>query len=88
MFAHFGCSTFHHNFPVVRKLKGWKREGNERYAYWTTDLANFVADMYWLQNLLTYDKFNANKPLAESLDHTVSATNANLARDRQTFRVI
>jgi hypothetical protein len=88
VFSHFGCSTFHHNFPVVRKLKGWKREGNERYAYWTTDIANFVVDMYWLQNLLTFDKFNANQPLAASLDHAVRATNANLAQDRQTYRVI
>jgi hypothetical protein len=88
VFCHFGCSTFKHNFPVVRKLKGWKKAGNERYAYWTTDVSFGITDIYWLQHLLTFPEFNAGEPWEKSLAYAVRKTNGALASDRQKYRVI
>jgi hypothetical protein len=88
VFVHMGCSTFKHNHPVVRKLKGWKHEGNERYAYWTTDLSDAIGDHYWLQHILTYDKFNAFQPWEKSLEYAKNKSNALLARDGERFRFI
>ena len=88
VFCHFGCSTFKHNFPVVRKLKKWKKSGNERYAYWTTDLSTGITDIYWLQHLLTFPEFNAGDPWEKSLAYAVRKTNAGLGGDREKFRLI
>lgn len=35
-FVHGGCSTFIHNYPIVRFLDGWKKDGDQKLAYWTT----------------------------------------------------
>jgi len=88
VFVHMACSTFKHNHPVVRKLKGWKHEGNERYAYWTTDLSDAIGDQYWLQHILTYDKFNAFQSWEKSLEFAKNKSNALLARDGERFRFI
>ena len=88
VFCHFGCSTFKHNYPVVRKLKGWKREGNEKYAYWTTDLSTGIVDIYWLQSLLTYPTYNAWQSWEPSLAYAVRKTNAALGADRARFKII
>lgn len=88
VFCHFGCSTYKHNYPVVRKLKGWKQAGNERYAYWTTDLSEGSCDIYWLQSLLTYPEFNAFESWEKSLAYAVRKTNAALGTDRETYRII
>jgi hypothetical protein len=87
-FIHMACSTFKHNHPVVRKLKGWKHEGNERYAYWTTDLSDAIGDHYWLQHILAYDQFNAFQPWEKSLEYAKNKSNALLARDGERFRFI
>jgi len=42
VFCFFGCSSFLHNYPIVRKIARWRREGNERYAYWTTSPSRSV----------------------------------------------
>ncbi len=88
VFAHLGCSTYRHNYPVVRKLKQWTRDGNERYAYWTTNLSDFGAAHYWVQHLLDYDEFNAFQPLEKSLKNAVKVTNQNLKDDHDICRVI
>jgi hypothetical protein len=88
VFCHFGCSTYKHNYKVVRKLKGWKKAGNERYAYWTTDLSVGKTDVYWLQHLLTFPEPNAGKPWEKSLAYAVKNTNANLAGDGEKYRLI
>ena len=78
VFCHFGCSSFKHNYRIVRKEKGWKREGNQKYAYWTTDIAIGVTDIYWLQSILTFPQFNAWDSWQASLDYAVRKTNAAL----------
>ncbi len=88
VFAHLGCSTYKHNYAVVRKQKKWVREGNERYAYWTTNLSDFGAAHYWLQHVLTYKKFNAFKPWAESLKHAVQMSNSMLTNDGDRCNII
>ncbi|HEY2407228.1 MAG TPA: hypothetical protein VGI10_14560 [Polyangiaceae bacterium] len=87
-FIHMACSTFKHNHPVVRKLKGWKHDGNERYAYWTTDLSDAIGDHYWLQHILTYDQFNAFDSWEKSLEFAKNKANSLLARDGERFRFI
>jgi hypothetical protein len=39
VFLHLACSTFVHNYKVVRFLEGWKKDGDTKLAYWTTDPA-------------------------------------------------
>lgn len=87
-FVHMACSTFKHNHPVMRKLKNWKQEGDERYAFWTTDLSNSIGDHYWLQHLLTYDQFNAFQPLKKSLEFARDKSNKLLKKDGEAFRFI
>jgi hypothetical protein len=86
--AHLGCSTYKHNYPIVRKLKAWTREGNERYAYWTTNLSDFAADHYWLQHLLTFNENNAYQPWEKSLKYAVSTTNKMLDKDKDGCNII
>jgi hypothetical protein len=54
----FGCSTFKHNYPILRKkpYKQWQRskDRNDRLAYWTTASAYSDTRPIWLYNLLTY----------------------------------
>jgi hypothetical protein len=88
VFVHGGCSTFKHNHPVVRKLKAWKHDGDERYAYWTTDLSDLLTDHYWLQFLLTYDKPNAFQPLEKSLEFAKQKTNTALRNDNAGYQFI
>lgn len=88
VFCHLGCSSFAHNYPVLRKQKGWKRTGNDRYAYWTTAASDGPTELYWLQGLLTYPKYNAWESWAGSLEHAVRFTNTALGLDRETFKLI
>lgn len=87
-FVHMACSTFRHNHPVVRKLKKWTHQGDERYAYWTTNLSTAIGDHYWIQHLLTYDQFNAFQPLEKSLEFSKDKSNALLRKDGELFRFI
>ncbi len=71
VYCHFGCSTFLHNYPILRKLRKWTREGNERYAYWTTNVSDSLLDGRWLHRLLTYPKDNAFQSWEGSLQYAV-----------------
>lgn len=88
VFCLFGCSSFVHNHPVVRKLAEWKREDNERYAYWMTKPSRSVTVSRWLTNLITYDEENAFQSWRPSLIHAVKRTNQDLAKMGEAFRVI
>jgi len=82
-----GCSTKTHNYLVVRKQKNWKREGDERYAYWTTKPTDFSAGHYWVQNLLTFNEFNAFQPLEKSLKYAFDKTNSMLTKDKSNTQI-
>ncbi len=86
--CHLGCSTYLHNYPIVRKVKQWTREGNERYAYWTTDTSDGLGPVYWLQHLLTYPKFNAFQSWEPSLKYALAKTNADLQKDGRGYGII
>jgi hypothetical protein len=88
VFCHFGCSTFLHNYPVIRRLAGWTRDGNERYAYWTSTLAYAITYSRWVANLVTYDVENAFLPWADSLAHAVRRTNRDMRAEGFNYRVI
>lgn len=85
--THLGCSSFIHNYPVVRTLKKWVRAGNERYAYWTSNLSDWAPDHYFFQRLLTYDQFNSYQPLEKSLKYAVDETNKMLQKDQDACRI-
>ena len=78
VFCHFGCSTFQHNFPVLRKFKKWVREGDERHAFWTTDVANNQGSILFLKNLLTAKGRQSGKLWEPWLRTAVQATNRDL----------
>jgi hypothetical protein len=75
-FTCIACSTFAHNYPVVRFLSGWKKDGDDRYAYWTTKatLGNPMT-AFFLYRLLTYPTRNDNQPWADSLNYAVRHAN-------------
>ena len=54
MFCHFGCSTFQHNYQILRTRKGWTRDGDRRMAYWQDGVAEAVTTNIWLSHLMTY----------------------------------
>jgi len=88
VFCHFGCSTFSHNWRVIRKRKKWTRSGNDHYAYFVKGLSDAVVSHYWLYFLLSYQKFNAFKQWKEVLRYAVARTNTMLRKDRAGYSLI
>jgi hypothetical protein len=86
VFCHFGCSTYVHNQRVVRKFKGWEKNGDAGFAYFTTDLSHGFLSVYWLYHLFTYDK--PNQLWEPSLSYAFKKTNADLSADKEVFRII
>ena len=88
--CHFGCSTFKHNQKILRKPEylGWRREGNERYAYFTTNVAECIAANFFLYNLLSYAKPSAYLSWEPLLRWTVEKTNVDLLRAGRSFEII
>jgi hypothetical protein len=75
-FTCIACSTFVHNYPIVRFLNGWKRDGDDKYAYWTTNATSGVPmTAFFLYRLLTYPTRNDNQPWANSLNYAVRKAN-------------
>lgn len=76
VFCCIGCSTFIHNYPVVRKLKAWTRNGDDHYAYWTTNVTySSPMTAFYLYRLLTYPTRNDYQPWANSLAYAVRMAN-------------
>jgi len=88
VFSHLGCSTFVHNYPVVRKIANWRRAGNERYAFWTTAPSAPYAVGPWVHSLISYDKYNAFASWEPSLKFAVQRTQRSLRRLGARYRVI
>lgn len=85
--CHFGCSTFVHNYPVMRRLADWRRSGNERYAYWTSATAVGVTHSRWVANLITYDRENAFASWEGSLESAMQRTNRDLRSGGWAFQL-
>ena len=88
MFCHFGCSSFPHNHAVLRSLAGWRRRGDDRYAYWTTDLANGFTTPIWLTHMFTYPHLSGGRPWDDWLRYTLRRTNTDLQDRGVHFRII
>jgi hypothetical protein len=79
-FICIACSTFVHNYPVVRKLKGWTKSGDSNYAYWTTNAtASAPMTAFWLYRILSYPKRNDNQPWEPSLEYAKGMANQEYA---------
>lgn len=88
VFVHMGCSTFKHNYRILRFGKNWQRTDNDRFAYWTTAPSNGVTLVHWLHRLLTYPTYNAFQSWRESLRYAVQRTNRDLRREGFRYRLI
>ncbi|MCI0329965.1 MAG: hypothetical protein L0196_03305 [candidate division Zixibacteria bacterium] len=88
VYAHLGCSTFVHNYRILRFYKNWRRDGNERYAYWTTATAEIFVSRMWLYYILTYPRYNAHESWGPSLEYAVSKTNRILRNEGRHYRLI
>ena len=71
VFCHFGCSTFKHNYPVLRNLAQWRRTETERFAYWTTAASHGLVTGRWIYYLLTYRRRNAFQSWYPSLQYAM-----------------
>jgi len=71
VFCHFGCSTFRHNYPVLRNLAQWQRTETDRFAYWTTASSWGLVTGRWIYYLLTYRERNAYQSWRPSLQYAV-----------------
>ena len=78
VFAHLGCTTYTHNYPVVRRLANWRRAGNERFAYWTTNLSYPHAIGPWVHATISYNRWNAFASWGPSLAWAVQRANRSL----------
>ena len=64
---HLGCSSFKHNYRILRFRKNWQRTDTDRFAYWTTASSNGFTLVHWLHRLLTYPTYNAFESWRASL---------------------
>jgi hypothetical protein len=89
VFADFGCSTLIHNAKVVRRLKGFTKEGDDHYAYWTDAAAPPIPLVgFWLFHLFTFPKDNAFLPWEASLEYARGKSNQETPKTGHLFRVI
>jgi len=88
VFTHLGCTTFIHNYPVVRKIARWRRSGNERYAYWTSYLSAPHAVGPWVHAVISFNKPNAFRSWGPSLDGAVKQANKTLLRMGAKYHLV
>lgn len=95
VFCHFGCSSMLHFHPVVRRLMGWRKSGNERFAYWTSNEAYpTLTAVCWLYRLFTYNRLSRGLNWEPSLEYARIQGNADLRQElraigeRRTWRII
>jgi hypothetical protein len=75
VFCHFGCSTFRHNAAILRTRKKWRREGDDKFAYWTSAPSSSMLGPAWLYHLFTYPHHNAFQNWGPSLEYAKTETN-------------
>ena len=76
-FGHFGCSSFRHNYPIVRKQYAWEKTENQ-LALWTTASSWTQGPFFFLYHLLTIDEVLAKKPNSAWFDGVRQRTNQDL----------
>jgi hypothetical protein len=88
VFCHFGCSTYVHNYEVLRKLRAWQKTEDDRFAYWTTKPSPGPVTRFWIRSLFKYRKYNAHSNWEPSLQYAVKETNRLLRNEGFDYRVI
>lgn len=88
VFCHFGCSTFAHNYRVLRFMKNWQRTEDDRFAYWTTRPSPGPVTRFWIRSLFKYSSLNAFDNWHPSLRYAVRDTNRQLLNAGYNYRVI
>jgi hypothetical protein len=81
VFCHFGCSTFAHFYRLVRRVYGWSRDGDNRFAYWTTKDAVIITPILWIYHVLTYGRLSRGQPWAPLMSYAASNTNTSIYRE-------
>jgi hypothetical protein len=87
-FVHFGCSSFLHNQRILRRRMGWVREGNDRYAFFTTATSTIPTPYFWLYHMLTYPAPSAGLSWEPWLAYVRDRTNADLRSSGHAYRMI
>lgn len=87
-FVHFGCSSFLHNRGILRSRAGWVREGNDRYAYFTTATSTRPTPVFWLYHMLTYPHPSAGLSWEPWLRYVRDRTNQDLRSSGHRYRMI
>lgn len=90
VFTHLGCSTFIHNYPVVRgiDIANWRRSGDERYAYWTSAPSAPHALGPWVHAVISYNRWNCYFPWEPSLEWAVQRANRSLRARGASYHLI
>ena len=88
MFCHFGCSTFQHNYHILRNRKGWTRDGDQRMAYWQDDLAKPIGTNIWLSHLMTYPHRHDWESWTDWAAYAVRETNRELRAGGNHWQII
>lgn len=57
-FCHFGCSTFRHNWRILRHRCGWRRTETDHFAYFTTAPSTGIGVPCWITALFQYPRRN------------------------------
>ena len=79
VFTHLGCSTYVHNYPLVRLIAKWKHADNERYAFWTTNLSGPPhAVGPWVRAVIAYNKWSAFESWEPALNWAVQRANRSI----------
>lgn len=84
----FACSTALHWKKNLRELHGWQKSGDDRHAYFTSDVSDAKLDKYWYESVLNYDKDNAHRGWGEVLTHAMQQSNKRLAAAGEIYRVV
>jgi hypothetical protein len=83
----FSCSSQLHFAKILRERKQWQQQGDDGYAFFTTDTSfNDIAGM-WIYHMMTYNKFNAKQSIKDLLEYTKNHTNMDLANAGRSYRV-
>jgi hypothetical protein len=76
VFCYFGCSTLIHSQKIVRHLRGWAKDGDNRLAYWTDAAAPpRILVPVWLFHLFSYPKESGFLDWEPSTEYARKKTN-------------
>ena len=91
VFCHFGCSSRLHYWKIVRDghYKDWRRDvpPTDRFAYFTTNPADYRGYCFWLTSLLKYPEANNYQSWWHSLEYAKRHANRLLRSHRAYFQI-